>query len=208
MSRILFVTSSPRGAASHSTKIAEALVDRLAATDPATTVVRRDLAAAPLPHIGEDFVAVAVLGVAPEARSPAQHAAFALSDTLVQEVLAADTIVIASAMINFGLASTLKSWFDHLLRAGATFSYGADGVKGLVTGKKVYLVESRGGIYSDGPAKAYDFQEPYLRHLLGFIGLTDVEVIAAEGVAYGPEAAEKAVSGALAKVSTITARAA
>ena len=111
-------------------------------------------------------------------------------------------------MINFGLASTLKTWFDYLLRAGVTFRYDETGVHGLVSGKKAYLVETRGGVYSDGPAKAFDFQEPYLRHLLGFIGVTDVEAIAVEGVAYGPDVAEKAVAGALDKVSTITARAA
>jgi FMN-dependent NADH-azoreductase len=205
MSRILFVTSSPRGAASLSTKVATALVDRLQAQSPGV-VVRRDLAAPPLPHIGEDFLAAQAL--AAEARSPAQQAALALSDTLVQELFAADAIVIASAMINFGLASTLKSWFDYLLRAGVTFRYDETGAHGLVTGKKVYLVEARGGVYSDGPAKPFDFQEPYLRHLLGFIGVTDVETIAVEGVAYGPDVAEKAVAGALDKVSTITAQAA
>lgn len=205
MSRILFVTSSPRGAASLSTKVATALVDRLQAQSPGV-VVHRDLAAQPLPHIGEDFLAAQAL--AAEARSPAQQAALALSDTLVQELFAADTIVIASAMINFGLASTLKSWFDYLLRAGVTFRYDETGAHGLVSGKKVYLVEARGGVYSDGPAKPFDFQEPYLRHLLGFIGLADVEAIAVEGVAYGPDVAEKAVAGALDRVSTITARAA
>lgn len=206
MSRILFVTSSPRGAASLSTKVATALVDRLQAQSPGATIVHRDLAAQPLPHIGEDFLAAQAL--AAEARSPAQQAALALSDTLVQELFAADTIVIASAMINFGLASTLKSWFDYLLRAGVTFRYDETGVHGLVGGKKAYLVEARGGVYSDGPAKAFDFQEPYLRHLLGFMGVTDIESIAVEGVAYGPDVAEKAVAGALDKVSTITARAA
>ncbi|WP_225771377.1 FMN-dependent NADH-azoreductase [Inquilinus sp. Marseille-Q2685] len=206
MSRILFVTSSPRGAASLSTKVATALVDRLQTQSPGAVIVRRDLAAQPLPHIGKDFLAAQALPA--EARSPAQQAALALSDTLVQELFAADVVVIASAMINFGLASTLKSWFDYLLRAGVTFRYGEAGPEGLVTGKTVYLVEARGGVYSDGPYKPFDFQEPYLRHLLGFIGLTDVESIAVEGVAFGPEAAEKAVIGALERVSTITAQAA
>ncbi|MFE0757347.1 FMN-dependent NADH-azoreductase [Inquilinus sp. NPDC058860] len=205
MSRILFVTSSPRGAASLSTKVATALVDRLQAQS-AGVVVRRDLAAQPLPHIGEDFVAAQALPA--EARSPAQQAALALADALAQELFAADTIVIASAMINFGLASTLKSWFDHLMRAGVTFRYDETGAHGLVTGKKAYLVVARGAVYSDGPYKPMDFQEPYLRALLGFIGLTDIEAIAVEGVNYGPDVAGKAVAGALDKVSTITARAA
>lgn len=203
MSRILFVTSSPRGAASLSTKVATALVDRLQSQSSGATVTRRDLATSALPHIGEDFLAAQAL--AAEARSPAQQAAIALSDTLLQEVFAADTIVIASAMINFGLASTLKSWFDYLLRAGVAFRYDETGVHGLITGKKVYLVEARGGVYSDGPSKPFDFQEPYLKHLFSFVGLTDIETIAVEGVAYGPDVAEKAVAGALARVSALAA---
>jgi FMN-dependent NADH-azoreductase len=206
MSNILLLTSSPRGEASYSTKVALALVDRLRAVDPSASVTLRDLAAEPLPHIGTDLVVG--LATPAEGRSPAEQAAVALSDRLVRELKAADIIVIASSMINFGLSSTLKSWIDNVVRAGETFRYGAAGPEGLVTGRKVYVVAARGGVYSEGVMQAINFQEPYLKALLGFIGLTDIEVIAVEGIAFGPEAAEKALTAALARVSTVTARAA
>jgi len=207
MSNILLVLSSPRGGASYSTRVAQALVEKLQGENPGAKVVVRDLVKAPLPHIGEDFVA----GVftPEESRNEAQRAEVARSDAIVDELFAADTIVIASAMINFAPTSTLKSWFDHLARAGKTFRYSAEGVQeGLVKGKKVYLVEARGGVYSDGPHKAFDFQDPYIRHMLGFFGITDVEVVPVEGTIFGPEAAEKAFSGALARVSEVLAEAA
>ena len=100
-------------------------------------------------------------------------------------------------MINFNISSTLKAWIDHIARAGRTFSYGAEGPKGLVTGKKVYVVIASGGVYSDGPAAAFDHATPYLKTALGFLGMTDVEVIRIEGVAMGPEAEAKAISSAL-----------
>jgi len=203
MSQILLVTSSPRGPMSYSTKVARSLADELAAGHPGARVVARDLASEPLPHIGADFVSG--LWAPAESRTAAQKAAIALSDEIIAEVFAADVIVIASAMINFGLSSTLKTWFDYLLRAGATFKYGEKGPEGLVTGKKAYIIEARGGVYSEGPMQAADFQEPYLKRLLGFIGITDVEALAVEGVAFGPEVAEKAFVAALAKVPTLSA---
>jgi FMN-dependent NADH-azoreductase len=207
MSNILLVLSSPRGEASYSTKVAKRLVDRLQAAGPAATVTVRDLAAEPLPHIGAHFVS----GTRAPSETPSagQRVAVTCSDALIDEVFAADTIVIASAMINFGLTSTLKSWIDHIARGGKTFRYTADGKpEGLLKGKKAYIVESRGGIYSQGGAKALDFQEPYLRHILGFLGITDVEVIDIEGVAFGPEAAQRAVDAALARADALTRSAA
>jgi FMN-dependent NADH-azoreductase len=206
MSHILLVTSSLRGDASYSTKVARALVDQLQTATPGAAVTVRDLAGEPLPHIDADFVAGPALPA--KDRSAAQAAAVALSDRLVQEVVAADVIVIASGMVNFSLASGLKTWFDYLMRAGVTFRYSEKGPEGLVTGKKAYLVTARGGVYSEGPLKAIDFQEPYLRQLLAFIGVTDVEAIAVEGVAFGPEAADKAVAAALARIPAVVARAA
>jgi FMN-dependent NADH-azoreductase len=201
MSQVLLVTSSPRGAASHSSKIAGKLADQLASGDPQSTVVVRDLFRDPLPHIGEDFVTA--LGTPAESRTPGQRAAVALSDRLIAELFAADVIVIASAMINFGVSSTLKTYIDNLLRAGATFRYSAAGPEGLVKGKKAYIVQASGGVYSQGPMQPFDFQDSYLRHVLGFIGIADVEVIRMEGIAFGPEAAEKAVSAATGRVSTV-----
>lgn len=203
MTEILLILSSPRGEDSHSTRVARDLVARLQAANPGANVTVRDLGATPLPHIGEDFVIG--LGTAETDRSPAQAEAIARSDTLVAELQRADTIVIASAMINFGVTSSLKSWVDHVARAGLTFRYTADGPIGLVEGKKVYLVEARGGIYSSGPGKANDFQEPYLKSVLGLLGITDVEAIPVEGVALGEEAAAKALADAAARVEALAA---
>ncbi len=118
----------------------------------------------------------------------------------MRELLAADTLVIATGLINFGIYSTLKSWIDNVARAGQTFTYTAEGPKGLATGKKVYIVMSSGGVYSEGPAAAMDHAVPYLKTVLGFMGMKDVEVIYVEGLAFGPEAAEKSIAAASAKV--------
>jgi FMN-dependent NADH-azoreductase len=118
----------------------------------------------------------------------------------VDELMAADTTVIAAAMINFTIPSTLKSWIDYVARPGRTFSYSESGPKGLVTGKRVFLVVAR-GVYGD--RKQFDFQLPYLLHVLAFLGMTDVEMIDIEGSAFGPQAAERAVAAVRAAVGTI-----
>jgi FMN-dependent NADH-azoreductase len=201
MSQVLLVTSSPRGAASFSTRIAQSLAEKLVAGDPASKIVTRDLSKSALPHIGEDFVAG--LFAPPEQLNAAQSAAIALSDQLTKELFAADVIVLASSMINFGVSSTLKTYIDYLVRKGVTFRYTEKGPEGLVKGKKAFIVQASGGIYSEGPTKAIDFQNPYLKHILAFIGITDVEIIHIEGVAMGAEATEKALTAAAAKVSAV-----
>lgn len=194
MTNILFVTSSPRGAASHSSKVAEQVLAGLVAHAPQASVVRRDLGRDPLPHVGESFLG-ALFG-SPDNWNDEQRELVALSDKLIDELKAADVIVIASSMINFTVTSTLKTWLDYVARSGKTFSYGENGPVGLVTGKRVVLVEAKGGIYSEGPMKVHDYQQPYLRFILGFMGMTDVEVIEVEGIAHGPEAANRAVANA------------
>lgn len=196
MSSILLVRGSTRGDDSLSTKIALQLVEELQKKNPGSTVVDRDLSANPLPHIGSDFSAA--IRLAPADRTPAQAEAIAVSDAAVDELLAADTLVLSSGFINFGISSILKSWVDHVARAGRTFNYSENGPVGLATGKKAYLVIASGGIYS-GDAASLDFAEPYLRRVLNFIGITDIETIRIEGVAYGPEAAEKAIGAAQAR---------
>ncbi|PJN93180.1 hypothetical protein CNY89_22950, partial [Amaricoccus sp. HAR-UPW-R2A-40] len=111
---------------------------------------------------------------------------------------------LGAPMYNFSLPTALRSWFDHVLRAGETFSYSEAGPKGLLTGKKAVVIESRGGLYSEGPAQAIDFQEPYLRHLLGFIGITDVTFVRAEKIGYGPEARDGAIAAARAEIAAVT----
>lgn len=199
MSSILLVTSSPRGDASHSSRVATELAQSLRDAAPGGTLAVRDLAREPLPHIDPAF-ATGIRAAAGE-RDAGQARAIAVSDAAVDELLAADVVVIATGIINFGISSTLKSWVDHIARAGRTFRYGADGPQGLVTGKKAYLVVASGGVYSQGPAAAYDHAVPYLRSVLGFLGITDVEVIRIEGVAMGAEAEQQALAAARAQVS-------
>jgi len=194
---ILHVTSSPRGSASYSNRVATEVLTELRARNPGATVTVRDLALEPLPHIGEDFVAATRSPNGPQ--TDAQRALLARSNELVDELLAADVIVIAAPMINFTIPTSLKAWIDYVARAGRTFRYSEKGPEGLVTGKQVILVAARGGVYS-GAGNALDFQVPYLKGVLGFVGLTDIEVIEVEGTAYGPDAAEKAVAAATAKL--------
>jgi FMN-dependent NADH-azoreductase len=200
MSNILYVTSSPRGDASYSNQTAQRFVDELRRTNPGATVTVRDLAREPLPHIDQDFVEATRAAQGPG--NERQRAILARSDVLVDELLAADIVVIAAAMVNFSVTSTLKSWIDYIARAGRTFRYGEGGPKGLATGKRVFIVAATGGIYS-GEMSAFDFQLPWLKAVLGFLGMTDVEVIRVEGTALGPEAAGKALATGKARVSEI-----
>jgi FMN-dependent NADH-azoreductase len=201
MSNILYVTSSPRGAESYSNRVAAKVLEKLELAHPDAKVVIRDVARDPLPHVDQDFVAALRSSDGP--RTPRQEAIVARSDALVDELLAADIIVIAAPMYNFGIPSTLKAWIDHVARAGRTFRYSAQGPEGLAKGKKVILIQSRGGIYSSGPAQTLDYQGSYLRSVLGFLGMTDIESIDVEGVAFGPEAAEKAVTSGTTRAHTL-----
>lgn len=189
---ILIVSSSANGDASVSGGLAARFADSVRASDPAAHIVLRDVGANPLPHLTAQTVA-AIKGVP---ATEAELEARALSDALVAELQAADVIVIASPMYNFGMSSTLKAWFDHVLRAGVTFRYTAAGPEGLLTGKKAVVIESRAGFYSEGPGAALDGQEPHIRTLLRFIGLDDVTYVRAEKLAFGPEAAEAAIAEA------------
>jgi FMN-dependent NADH-azoreductase len=193
---ILHIASSARGAESYSNRVAAQVIAELQRRAPGSTVTTRDLARDPLPHIDDDFVVATRSASGPQ--TEAQRRRLAQSDALVDELLAADMVVIAAPMINFTIPSNLKTWIDHVARAGRTFSYSEKGPQGLVTDKQVILVVARGGVYSDKPA--FDFQVPYLKNVLGFLGMTDVEVLDVEGTAFGPEVAEKAVQAATAKL--------
>ena len=195
MKSILFVNSSPRGSESLSYKVARGLVTDLVSRHANVSVVLRDLVQNPPPHLGQALLAG--MSSAPEQRTQEQKDAVALSDVLVDELSSADILVIAAPMHNFGVPSTLKAWIDHVARAGRTFRYGPGGPQGLLVGKRAILVLARGGIYSEGPAKALDFQEPYLRAVLRFLGITDVEVVHVEGVGMSSIGPEKAVNSAM-----------
>ena len=195
MKSILFVNSSPRGSESVSYRVARGIVTDLISRYANASVVLRDLVQNPPPHLGQALLAG--MSSAPQQRTHEQSDALALSDSLVDELSAADILVIAAPMHNFGVPSTLKAWIDHVARAGRTFRYGPTGPQGLLLGKRAILVLSRGGVYSEGPAKALDFQEPYLRAVLRLLGITDVEAVHVEGVGMSTIGPEKAVVSAM-----------
>lgn len=204
MSSILLVTSSPRED-SLSTKVAADLVGKLSSKNPDATVVHRDLGKRPIAHL--DTVTTSAIRKQAADRNAQEAAAAAGSDELVAELLAADSVVIATGLINFNIYSTLKSWIDNVARAGLTFRYTAEGPEGLATGKKVYIVLSAAGIYSDGPAAGMNHAVPYLKTVLAFMGMTDVEVVYVEGTAFGPDAFEKALEDADARITELAAAA-
>lgn len=191
MNNLLVIKSSASGKASISNQLIDDLVERLRRERPALDVVERDLDEAPIPYLNSRSLA-GVGRKAPE--TDAVTPVRALSDALIAEVMNADMILIGAPMYNLGIPSTLKSWFDHVMRPGATFSYGPNGLQGLVASRPVIVVETRGGIYSHGPMAASDSQEPHLRAMLAFVGLTDVYFVRVEGLAMGE--AERAVAEA------------
>lgn len=177
--KLLHIDSSIQGDASVSRKLSAAVVDRLRLTNRDIEITYRDLAADPLAHIDlEGFSAAAA------------HPA-------LREFLEADIVVIGAPMYNLGISSQLKAWIDHVVVSGETFRYSPEGAVGLAGGKRVIVVHSRGGTYSQGPAAAAEHAESHLRSILAFIGITDPEFIVAEGVALGPESRETALAGAL-----------
>jgi FMN-dependent NADH-azoreductase len=199
MSNVLLVHSSVFGDKSQSLSLARDFLKRY----PHRSVVERALSPQTMPHLdGETFVAMGTPSAEHDGR---QQAATALSDALIAELEAADTIVLAAPMYNFSIPSTLKAWIDHVARRGRTFRYTEKGPEGLLKGKKVYVLTARGGVYSNGaPAAAFDFQEPYLRAVLGFLGLTDVTFVHFEGLAMGPEAANANRGKAIAAIERLT----
>ncbi|EOV5435396.1 FMN-dependent NADH-azoreductase [Vibrio parahaemolyticus] len=193
MSRVLALKSSILGDYSQSNKLVEDFIKNV---DQDKLTVR-DLAANPLPVL--DF-AVATALRATEDLSQEQQAVVDLSDTLIEEVKAADTLVIAAPMYNFTIPTQLKNWIDLIARAGVTFKYTENGVLGLIEGKKAIVVTTRGGIHKDSPT---DNVTPYLRTVLGFVGITDVEFVYAEALNMGEDAASKGISEAQSQLSTM-----
>ncbi|EGR1218001.1 TPA: FMN-dependent NADH-azoreductase [Vibrio parahaemolyticus] len=193
MSRVLALKSSILGDYSQSNKLVEDFIKNV---DQDKLTVR-DLAANPLPVL--DF-AVATALRRTEDLSQEQQAVVDLSDTLIEEVKAADTLVIAAPMYNFTIPTQLKNWIDLIARAGVTFKYTENGVQGLIEGKKAIVVTTRGGIHKDSPT---DNVTPYLRTVLGFVGITDVEFVYAEALNMGEDAASKGISEAQSQLATM-----
>ena len=205
MSKLLFVTSSIFGPDSKSRQLGQAFVDQWLKLHPGTAVVERDLAAEPLPHI--TAATMAAISTPVEKRTAEQRESAGLADRLIEELEAAGTILLAVPMYNFTVPSTLKAWIDHVARAGRTFRYTEKGPVGLLKGKRVFIVASRGGVYSQGPGKALDFHEPYLRGILGFLGLDDVTFVHAEGLAISAEAAAESLAGAHERIAALVPQA-
>ena len=189
--KILQINSSARVEGANSTRLANTVTARLQAKNPGASVTVRDLAVTPHPVL--DAAALGALFTPADQRTPEQAARVALDDALIAEVQAHDVIVLGVPMYNFGVPVQLKTWLDAIARAGVTFRYTANGPEGLIQGKKVYVAFARGGIYRDTPA---DSQTPYIQTILGFLGMTDVKYIHAEGLAMGPEAVDKAFTQA------------
>src|SRR3569833_316239 len=179
MKKILHIISSPRGDASMSIKLGYAIIEKLKAEYPGSTVQETNLVEKHFPHLEEAHLTSFFTPV--EIRTPEDMEAVKHSDEAINEIRDADIIVIGAPLYNFNIHSTLKAWLDHVVRAGVTFKYDENGPEGLIKGKKVYIALASGGIYSEGPMKPFDFVEPYLRHMLSFIGLTDISVFRVEG---------------------------
>ncbi len=197
---ILQVNSSARQViddqGSFSTRLASELSTGLLQAESQARLTVRDLAQQPHPALDE--ATLQALFTPAEQRTPEQAARVALDDALIAEVQAADVVVIGVPMVNFAITAQLKHWIDAICKAKVTFQYTAQGPEGLLKGKRVFVVLTRGGIYRDQPA---DHQVPYLRQVLGFIGLTDVQFIYAEGLAMGPEAEAKALADARSQIA-------
>lgn len=198
---ILCLTSSPRLDTSYSSLVAMRVLRELRQVYPDATVTIRDLARNPLPHIDDDFVTATRSVAGP--RTERQRAEMERSDALVDELIDADVVVIAASMINFGIPSTLKAWFDHVVRPGRTYRYTANGSQGLLRGRRAILVLARGGLYSAGPLRVDEHDESYLRSVLSFMGITDVQTVLLEGMALGPEFAERAVDAAMRRAGAV-----
>ena len=199
MKKILNIVSSAKGKDSFSIKLSNAILEKLKSAYPDSKVITNNLSKNPLPHLEE--VHIASFYTPQDMRTEEHKEAIKHSDQAIKELMEADIIVIGVPLYNFGIPSTLKVWIDHIARAGVTFTYANGFPEGLVLNKKVYLAISSGGVYSEGPMKSYDFTEPYLRAVLGFIGMKDIATFRVEGTVV-PNLKDTAWSKALDSVNT------
>lgn len=200
MTTLLQINASLFSHQGQSSQLADQFVSAWRAKNTDGKVISRDLASQPVPHLdAERFLSFLAKA---EESSPAQKEVVAFSDSLIEELKQADTLVIGLPMYNFGIPSTLKAYFDHIARAGVTFRYTANGPEGLIKGKKAYIFAARGGLYAGTPK---DSQTPYVRDFLGFIGISDVEFVYAEGLNMGDEAKTAALSQAKIKLAQLAA---
>jgi FMN-dependent NADH-azoreductase len=201
--RLLHIDSSVLGPHSVSRQVSAAIVERLRQADPGLEVAYRDLASMPLAHLSGSHLAAAQ-GAATSDATIQQDLAAGVA--VLSEFLAADIVVLGAPMYNFTLPSQLKAWIDRIVVGGKTFKYGANGPEGLAGNKRVIVAISRGGFYGAGtPMAALEHLETYLRGVFGFIGVTKLEFIPADGVQVGPEHRENALASALEAVTNLRA---
>lgn len=194
MTKYLVIRSAATGAAS----VSNTLIDAFLSAHPDADVVERDLDSNPVPHVNSQSLA----GIGREAPEGEEFAETrALQDQLIGEVFDAEVLVIGLPLYNFGMPSTLKAWFDYVARAGTTFQYTEAGPEGLVKNTRAIIVHARAGQYDD--EQGFPFALAHTKALLGFIGITDIEEVTAEGLAFGPEAAEAAIAGAVDRIKTL-----
>lgn len=204
MTKLLQLNSSILADKSVSTTLADRFVAQYREQEPQTEVTVRDLAADPIPHF--DGALIQALGTPADERSADQQARVALADRLIAEVQDADVLVIAAPMYNFTVPTQLKAWFDQIARAGTTFRYTETGPEGLLTGKRAYVMTSRGGVHAGQPS---DFVTGYVRQFLAFVGITDVTFVFAEGTNLGGDARADGIAAANTELERLlTARAA
>jgi FMN-dependent NADH-azoreductase len=202
--KLLHVDSSIMGAASVSRTLSAGIVEKLARTIPGLEITYRDLAAEPVPHLSSTYLAAA--SVDPSEHGPDLQHDLALGGRVLDEFLAADIVVIGAPMYNFTVGTQLKAWIDRLAVAGRTFRYTENGSEGLAGGKRVIVASSRGGFYGAGsPLAAIDHQEPYLKTIFGFFGITDIEYVRAEGIAMGAEQRTRSVETARQEIGLLKA---
>ncbi|MFC3653817.1 FMN-dependent NADH-azoreductase [Dyella humi] len=192
--KLLHLDASSLGQHSVSRELSAAIVTQLAQEIPALQITYRDLTAQPLPH----WTPVV----------DAESTAAKLGQQVMDEFQAADVIVIGAPMYNFSIPSQLKAWIDRVVVAGQTFRYTENGPQGLAGGKRVIVASSRGGVYTSGPAASFDFQENYLRAVLGFIGVTNVEFVRAEGLNLSADHKVTAIASARESIGSLATKAA
>jgi FMN-dependent NADH-azoreductase len=197
--RILQIKSSVFNGNGQSSRLAEEFVAVLREQHPEAKLIQRDLVADPVPHL--DGARAGAFFAKPDERTLEQRAVIAYSDALIDELRRADVLVLGLPMYNFGVPSQLKAWFDHIARAGVTFKYTEKGAMGLLTGKKAYVFATRGGVYGD-----HDAQTQFVRQFLGFLGITDVEFVYAEGLAISPESRNNSLIAAQARSQRLAAQ--
>jgi FMN-dependent NADH-azoreductase len=195
---ILQINSSARSSGSQSTQLASGIVERLVSQIPEASVTMRDLASNP--HPMQDEATLQALFTSKEQRTLEQAERVALDDALIAEIQEADILVLGVPMYNFGVPAQLKHWIDAIARAGVTFKYTENGPIGLLQGKQVFAALTRGGLHKDTPA---DTIVPYLRTVLGFLGMQDVRMIFAEGLAMGAETADQSLRAAQSEIEAV-----